>query len=35
VLRFAFTRGQLALATGCVLLAASLIVLMGVGVGAK
>jgi Na+/H+-dicarboxylate symporter len=35
VLRFAFTRGQLALATGCVVLAASLIVLMGVGVGAK
>jgi Na+/H+-dicarboxylate symporter len=35
VLRFAFTRGQLALAMGCVALAASLIVLMGVGVGAK
>jgi Na+/H+-dicarboxylate symporter len=35
VLRLAFTRGQLVLATGCVLIAASLIVLMGVGVGAK
>lgn len=35
VLRFAFTRAQLVLASGCVVLAASLIVLMGVGVGAK
>jgi len=34
-LRFAFTRGQLALTACCVLLAASLIVLMGIGVGAK
>ncbi|MDE1180918.1 cation:dicarboxylase symporter family transporter [Paraburkholderia sp.] len=35
VLRFAFTRAQLAVASGCVMLAAALIVLMGVGVGAK
>jgi Na+/H+-dicarboxylate symporter len=35
VLRLAFTRNQLVLATGCVVVAASLIVLMGVGVGAK
>jgi Na+/H+-dicarboxylate symporter len=35
VLRLAFSRGQLVLATGCVVVAASLIVLMGVGVGAK
>lgn len=35
VLRFVFTRAQLALASGCLLIAASLIVLMGVGVGAK
>jgi Na+/H+-dicarboxylate symporter len=35
VLRFTFTRGQLVLATGCLVAAASLIVLMGVGVGAK
>jgi Na+/H+-dicarboxylate symporter len=35
VLRFSFTRGQLALTAGCVLMAASLIVIMGIGVGAK
>ncbi|PLZ00086.1 sodium:dicarboxylate symporter [Burkholderia sp. WAC0059] len=35
VLRFAFTRAQLALALGCMLTAATLIVLIGVGVGAR
>jgi Na+/H+-dicarboxylate symporter len=35
VLRFTFTRGQLALAVGCTVMAASLIVLMGIGVGAR
>lgn len=35
VLRFAFTRAQLGLAAGCVVVAASLIVLMGIGVGAR
>jgi Na+/H+-dicarboxylate symporter len=35
VLRFTFTRGQLVLAAGCVVMAASLIVLMGIGVGAR
>lgn len=35
VLRFAFTRAQLVLAAGCVVVAASLIVLMGMGVGAR
>ncbi|HEY2022388.1 dicarboxylate/amino acid:cation symporter [Paraburkholderia sp.] len=35
VLSFTFTRAQLALATGCVVVAASLIVLMGIGVGAR
>jgi Na+/H+-dicarboxylate symporter len=35
VFRFAFSRAQLVLATGCVMAAASLIVLMGIGVGAK
>ncbi len=35
VLQFAFSRAQLALAAGCVVMAASLIVLMGIGVGAK
>jgi hypothetical protein len=35
VLRFAFTRAQLALAASCVVVAASLIVLMGIGVGAR
>jgi Na+/H+-dicarboxylate symporter len=35
VFRFAFSRAQLALAVGCIVGAASLIVLMGVGVGAK
>lgn len=35
VFRFAFTRAQLVLAMGCVVAAASLIVLMGIGVGAK
>jgi Na+/H+-dicarboxylate symporter len=34
-LQFAFSRAQLALAAGCVVLAATLIVLMGIGVGAK
>lgn len=35
VLRFTFTRAQLVLAAGCVTLAALLIVLMGIGVGAR
>jgi Na+/H+-dicarboxylate symporter len=35
VLQFTFSRAQLALAGGCVLMAASLIVLLGVGVGAR
>ncbi|WP_158936199.1 dicarboxylate/amino acid:cation symporter [Burkholderia sp. S171] len=35
VLRFEFTRAQLVLAVGCVAVAASLIVLMGIGVGAR
>jgi Na+/H+-dicarboxylate symporter len=35
VLQFAFTRAQLMLAAGCVVVAASLIVLMGIGVGAR
>jgi hypothetical protein len=35
VLQFTFSRAQLALAGGCVLAAASLIVLLGVGVGAR
>jgi Na+/H+-dicarboxylate symporter len=35
VFRFAFSRAQLVLAMGCVVAAASLIVLMGIGVGAK
>ncbi|MFL9921722.1 cation:dicarboxylase symporter family transporter [Paraburkholderia fungorum] len=35
VLQFAFTRAQLVLAGGCVAVAASLIVLMGIGVGAR
>ncbi|SOE91658.1 Na+/H+-dicarboxylate symporter [Burkholderia sp. D7] len=35
VLRFEFTRAQLMLAAGCVAVAASLIVLMGIGVGAR
>jgi Na+/H+-dicarboxylate symporter len=35
VLQFAFTRAQLVLAAGCVAVAASLIVLMGIGVGAR
>ncbi|ACC75055.1 cation:dicarboxylase symporter family transporter [Paraburkholderia phymatum] len=35
VLRFTFTRGQLLLAVSCVVVAASLIVLMGIGVGAR
>jgi Na+/H+-dicarboxylate symporter len=35
VLRFEFTRAQLMLAAGCVTVAASLIVLMGIGVGAR
>jgi Na+/H+-dicarboxylate symporter len=35
VLSFTFTRAQLALAAGCVVVAASLIVLMGIGVGAR
>jgi Na+/H+-dicarboxylate symporter len=35
VLRFAFTRAQLVLAAGCMVVAASLIVLMGIGVGAR
>jgi Na+/H+-dicarboxylate symporter len=35
VLRFTFTRAQLVLATGCVVMAASLIVLLGIGVGAR
>jgi Na+/H+-dicarboxylate symporter len=34
-LRFTFTRGQLALATGCLMTVASLIVLLGIGVGAR
>ncbi|WP_199542179.1 dicarboxylate/amino acid:cation symporter [Paraburkholderia kururiensis] len=35
VLRFTFTRAQLVLAAGCVTMAALLIVLMGIGVGAR
>jgi Na+/H+-dicarboxylate symporter len=35
VLQFTFSRAQLVLAGGCVLMAASLIVLLGVGVGAR
>lgn len=35
VVRLAFTRAQLALASGCALLAACLIVIMGIGVGAR
>ncbi|MGF6742804.1 dicarboxylate/amino acid:cation symporter [Paraburkholderia atlantica] len=35
VLRFTFTRGQLALAAGCAVMVASLILLMGIGVGAR
>jgi Na+/H+-dicarboxylate symporter len=35
VLRFTFTRGQLVLAAGCAVVAASLILLMGIGVGAR
>ena len=35
VLTFSFSRAQLALATGCALMVASLIVLMGIGVGAR
>jgi Na+/H+-dicarboxylate symporter len=35
VLRFTFTRGQLVLAVGCVVMVASLIVVMGIGVGAR
>ncbi|MFC0401962.1 dicarboxylate/amino acid:cation symporter [Paraburkholderia rhizosphaerae] len=35
VLQFSFSRAQLVLALGCVLMAASLIVLLGVGVGAR
>ncbi|HEY1608069.1 MAG TPA: cation:dicarboxylase symporter family transporter, partial [Paraburkholderia sp.] len=35
VLQFAFSRTQLALASGCLLTVASLIVLMGIGVGAR
>jgi Na+/H+-dicarboxylate symporter len=35
VLQFTFSRAQLALAGGCLLMAASLIVLLGVGVGAR
>lgn len=35
VLRFTFTRGQLVLAAGCAVMAASLIVLMGIGVGSR
>ncbi|WP_031362892.1 dicarboxylate/amino acid:cation symporter [Caballeronia sordidicola] len=35
VLRFEFTRAQLVLAVGCAAVAASLIVLMGIGVGAR
>jgi hypothetical protein len=34
-LRFTFTRGQLVLAAGCAVVAASLILLMGIGVGAR
>jgi Na+/H+-dicarboxylate symporter len=35
VFRFAFSRGQLMLAMGCAVAAASMIVLVGIGVGAK
>jgi Na+/H+-dicarboxylate symporter len=35
VLRFTFTRGQLVLAAGCVVMVASLIVVMGIGVGSR
>ncbi|OXJ22614.1 sodium:dicarboxylate symporter [Burkholderia sp. HI2714] len=35
VLRFTFTRGQLVLAAGCAVMVASLILLMGIGVGAR
>ena len=35
IVRLAFTRGQLALVAGCALVAASLIVVMGIGVGAR
>ncbi|CAB3749332.1 dicarboxylate/amino acid:cation symporter [Paraburkholderia humisilvae] len=35
VLQFSFSRAQLVLAVGCALMAASLIVLLGVGVGAR
>lgn len=35
VLRFTFTRGQLMLAVGCAVMVGSLILLMGIGVGAR